>query len=296
MAPNAKLLHLLDLYPNNPLLLDISRWQGEVDFFKAKLRGVVGVYTRVTIADYYTDPLVKKYAKDINEAGLFRGDYHVTRADIKPIKQMDRYYRDRPSGDTPPALGIVLDNEISGRNITVKINKKKTEIQYKKFSRAGVTDNVLACKEIVERRDGIVPENYTYPYFFWDYLSANDELMEMPLWLAHYGVDVPGRLSARKDIFDMLKISRSSMIKWQALADGDNQGEFFGSSAHGLDVNLWMGGDGTLVDFMAYYGLTESDVPEPGDDPDDCKQMFYLGVEQGRREFKTQAMDSLKNL
>ena len=210
---------------------------------------------------------------------------------------MDKYYLNRPSKDTPPSLGIVLDNEISGRNITIQINKKKTEIEYKKFTKNQVIDNVLGCAEIIKSRDGITPKNYTYPYFFWDYMSGNKAINELGLWLAHFKTEIPGQLG-RKNIFDMLDMPRENIFMWQALADGDNQGEYFGSGAEGLDVNFFMHGDGTYQDFLSYYNLVDEDAPEPQIPvpPVDCTEAVQASYELGKRDGITQAIEAIQKL
>ena len=77
----------------------------------------------------------------------------------------------------------------------------------------------------------------------------SDQIRSLPLWIAHYGTDEPGLWRGRQ-LLEELGYDKNDWKIWQCMADADDQGPYFGSGAHGLDVNFF---NGTLKDFEKEY-------------------------------------------
>lgn len=265
--PNQKLINILNkfLLDDHSLGVDMSKWMGDTNFDILKKRGVHFAAFRTTIGNYYKDPMREIYFNNANAVNIHQTDYHVIRPDNSARSQMDNYFISRPSGDTPPILPVVLDNEIHGKSVTVWKNKKKKKykIVYKKFPPSQITDRLLECKEIIEIRDGKTPMHYTYLYFLIDYMEDSREVWEMDQWIAQFGTLTPGYLRKQSDRDRLAALNGGKGIPitiWQCLADADDQGPYFGAGAHGLDIDLFMfGGNDT---FDSRY-TTQGPTPPP---------------------------------
>ena len=287
-TPNQKLIEVLNKYPieSHSQGVDVSKHQGEVNFDTMKKRGVHYAAFRTTIGNYYKDPMRKTYQLNSLANQIHPTDYHVVRPDNSARSQMDNYFSTRPTGGTPPIWPMVLDDEIHGKEIKVKINKKKYKFVWKKFPRSQITDRLLECKEIVEERDGVTPLHYSYLYFLLDHLEDIPEVWEMDQWVAHFGTLKPGWVSGRNKLAALNKGKGIELIIWQCLANGDNQGPYFGSGAHGLDVDLFMlGGDDA---FDQRYGIGSPGEPPL---PPLSSEIHNKALEEGR-----EALEDLKIL
>lgn len=290
-TPNQKLLDVLKAYPNLSLGTDISRHQEDVDFATMKKRKVHFAAFRTSIGNYYVDPMREVYFLNASAAGIHQTDYHVVRPDNSAVSQMNNYFSSRPTGDNPPAWPMVLDNEIHGKSVQVKINKKKYKWVYKKFPTSQITDRLLECKEIVLERDGIMPIHYSYLYFLLDRLEDTPEIWEMDLWLAHFRTLRPGWISGRNKLATLNSGKGVEIVLWQCLVDGDDQGPYFGSGSHGLDIDLFMLGDDK--EFDRRY-IAEESPREP--EEDDLKKGYILGFEAGKKKTLENGIQALEDL
>ena len=218
-----RLKYLREFYPFNMLGVDVSRWQGYIDWDKMKSRGVEFAVIRNTVGDYYLDPMTNFYYQSCLKRGIYSSFYHVMRTQATAQDQMDWYFSQQPSR---PDFPIILDLEWEKiAENTVFFDPERT------------TERFLECAEIIKVRDGRNPIMYSAPYYLWDFVNYK-ELLKFPLWIAHYGVNYPGQSGSRNLLEEM---GFKSWAFWQCMADGDNQGEYFGSGAAGLDVNFYKG-------------------------------------------------------
>ena len=92
----------------------------------------------------------------------------------------------------------------------------------------------------------------------------------MTLFIAQYGTLTPGRLvqrfQKRLDALNNGKGIQDLILIWQCMADSDDQGPYFGSGAHGLDIDLFMRGDNDAFD--RYFNI-DGAAPEPPPGPSD---------------------------
>ena len=56
--------------------VDVSRWQGDIDWQTLRSQGANFVYIKATDGGDHLDPMFKKNWRDANKAGLKRGAYH----------------------------------------------------------------------------------------------------------------------------------------------------------------------------------------------------------------------------
>ena len=71
---------------NTSIGIDVSRWQGNVDFNKVKAAGIEFVIMRIGVIDegiYYVDSKYEEYLKKAKDAGLKIGVYVYTKAATK---------------------------------------------------------------------------------------------------------------------------------------------------------------------------------------------------------------------
>ena len=287
-TPNQKFLDLTAKFPidSHALGSDVSKWQGEINFELMRKRGIRYIAIRTSVGNYYLDPMRSVYYQNALANDIYPTDYHVIRPDNSVVSQMDKYFLNRPSGDTPPIWPMVLDDEIHGKSITVwkNKNKKKYKIVYKKFPPSQITDILLGCKEKVEERDGVTPIHYANLFFLFDFLEDVSDIWKMDLWIAQYGTLNPGRLNERfQPMLDALNNGQGIehlIYFWQGLADSDDQGPYFGSGSHGLDIDFYM--KGGIDDFISRYITAEEPPPPP---PPDCSGVRNDTIDEVKAKF-----------
>jgi len=152
--------------------IDVSRWQGEVNWELVAAAGYRFAVIRATIGDYYTDPRLYVNWSAARDAGLLVSAYHVVTPERSVDAQIDRLFdvlEDRESD-----LPLVLDIELS-----------------RGVSRDGITTCVRDCMQKVEQLDGRKPIVYTGKWFWNSYVSPSPEWSAYDLWVANYGVSSP---------------------------------------------------------------------------------------------------------
>ncbi|MGL5351952.1 MAG: LysM peptidoglycan-binding domain-containing protein [Clostridium sp.] len=151
--------------------IDISNWQGTVDFNAVKNSGVQIVYIKSTEADYFLDPYLNSNYSNAKSAGLLVGFYHFFRADVN-AKDQARYFANAISGKVPDCR-LALDIETS-----------------EGYNASQLSAMCVEFLEEVKRITGYEVVVYTYTYFAQTNLTR--ALSVYPVWIAHYGVDTPG--------------------------------------------------------------------------------------------------------
>ena len=68
----------------NQRVLDISAYQGEVDFQRVKQDGIWGVMLKATEGERYLSPAFEKNYQQAKQANLEIGAYHYLRASTVP--------------------------------------------------------------------------------------------------------------------------------------------------------------------------------------------------------------------
>ncbi len=162
--------------------VDVSRWQGEIDWPKLRSQGANFAYIKATDGGDHLDPMFRKNWREANEAGLRRGAYHFFYWCRTAGEQADWFIRNVPKveGALPP----VIDVEYNGES------KCK-----RRLSRAVVLEKMQVFMDKLERHYGQRPVIYTAPDFYRDNLKG--EFLDYPFWLRavaqHPSKVYPGR-------------------------------------------------------------------------------------------------------
>lgn len=152
--------------------IDVSSYQGEIDFKKVKDAGIEIVYIKATEGTYYTDPYLESNYKKAKENGIKVGFYHyVTARTEAQAKREAQYFVSKISGKNPDCK-LAMDFEVFG-------NLNKAEI-----NRVGLT-----FIQEVERLSGKQAILYSNAYTASNIWSG--ENTKYPLWVADYGVERP---------------------------------------------------------------------------------------------------------
>ena len=162
--------------------VDVSRWQGEIDWPKLRTQGANFAYIKATDGGDHLDPMFKTNWRRAKEAGIKRGAYHFFYWCRTAAEQADWFIRNVPRD--PEALPPVIDVEWNGES------RCKQNI-----SRQRVLEKMQVFMDKVERHYGQRPIIYTAPDFYKDNLT--NEFREYPFWLRavaqHPSKVYPGR-------------------------------------------------------------------------------------------------------
>jgi lysozyme len=162
--------------------VDVSRWQGEIDWPKLRSQGANFAYIKATDGGDHLDPMFKKNWRAAGEAGLRRGAYHFFYWCRTAGEQADWFIRNVPKA--PGALPPVIDVEWNGESRCKK-----------RPSRENVLEKMQVFMDKLEAHYGQRPIIYTAPDFYRDNLKG--AFPNHPFWLrsvaAHPSTVYPGR-------------------------------------------------------------------------------------------------------
>ncbi|MCC7534826.1 MAG: glycoside hydrolase family 25 protein [Deltaproteobacteria bacterium] len=151
--------------------IDVSRWQGDIDWDAVAGSGIDFAITRIGDG-LYEDPTFPGNYEAIAARGMVRGSYQFFRPVRDAMEQADiviRYLGRLGPGDLP----AVIDVE----------NTPGDALPSRDVMRA----QVRAWIDRVREGTGKTPMIYTGPYF-WDDNVASTDFADNPLWIAHWGV------------------------------------------------------------------------------------------------------------
>ena len=163
--------------------VDVSRWQGEMDWARLRTQGANFAYIKATDGGDHLDPMFKTNWKRAKDAGLKRGAYHFFYWCRTAGEQADWFIRNVPRD--PDALPPVIDVEYNG----------ESSCKYR-LSRAKAIEKMQVFMDKLERHYGKRPIIYTAPDFYKDNLSGG-AFPNHPFWLRavaqHPSIVYPGR-------------------------------------------------------------------------------------------------------
>lgn len=152
--------------------IDISNWQGSIDFSQVKKSGVQIVYIEATEGDFYTDPYLQEFYDGARSNGLLVGFYHFFTPAIPAIKQAE-YFTSAISGLVSNCR-LILDLEQAGG-----------------VSAQELSDMAVEFLKRVEDISGLSTGLYTYASFANNNITTGYGLENYPLWIAEYGASSP---------------------------------------------------------------------------------------------------------
>lgn len=163
--------------------VDVSRWQGNINWTTLKAQGANFVYIKSTEGDDHIDPSFRKNWNGAAKSGLLRGAYHFFYWCSSAESQAKWFIRNVPKvkGALPP----VIDVEWNHDSRTCKGKPPRTKVLAK----------MQLFMDMLEAHYGQRPVIYTAPDFYEDNLEGAFE--NHPFWLRavaeHPSVVYPGR-------------------------------------------------------------------------------------------------------
>ena len=170
--------------------VDVSKYQGTIDFAKIKAAGNTYVFVKATEGITSVDP---DYAHNITAAraaGLVVGSYHFYETDDDPSAQFGnfRQHADVKPGDLPP----VVDIEVLAQG-----------------SRPDLADDLKSFLAQMEQAYGAKPILYSGVSFANEYLSG---FSGYPLWVAEYTSAATPKVPAGWQTWTFWQYSQSGSV------------------------------------------------------------------------------------
>jgi len=243
-----EMLELVDMtelkLPDNgrPLGVDVSAYQGEMNWDAAKLRGVVFGAARCTVGNYYTDPTFDANYEGMKQAGILRTGYLVVRPEYDAASHVSLFTAKCKDPDLPP----VLDVEVKPPLLASASFKKN-------YEPGNYVMRILQIADLLEDAGYKTPLLYTYPFFIIDNLKSDPRLKRFPLWISHTAIDPAKILSAPR-----VPAPFDNWLFWQFSTDRNLQGSLYGASSRDIDLD-WYNGD--LSAFYRQFGTQEPEAP-----------------------------------
>ncbi len=162
--------------------VDVSRWQGRIDWAKLRRQGANFAFIKATDGGDHLDPMFRRNWKSAAEAGVPRGAYHFFYWCRNAESQAKWFIRNVPreAGALPPVIDVEWNGQSRCR---------------RKLSRERVLEKMTVFMDMLERHYGQRPIIYTAPDFYRDNLRG--AFPNHPFWLravADHPSDVyPGR-------------------------------------------------------------------------------------------------------
>lgn len=154
--------------------VDVSHFQGDVNWEELKSDGVLFAYAKATQGAYYTDPMYSTNWKNMDANNMYKGAYHFFVYNDEAEAQANHFIKtvSYTKQDLPPVL------DLEGGGVEGKVDVKNYQ------------SSVLKWLQMVEKSIGIKPVIYTNVSFGNTYLNA-PEFANYKLWLAEYTKEQP---------------------------------------------------------------------------------------------------------
>jgi len=224
--------------------IDVSKWQGVIDWQKAYDAGARFAFIRAGSADSstcepYTDSQFERNSVEAFKAGIHADYYWFFRPNCDANIQA-QYFSNLMLGKEAH-MYPVADVEVTG-GLTPK----------------GVHDRVWIFLDEIKEQIGRTTMVYTSPGFWNSNVSRNAWVHEYPLWVAHWGVTNPFLPYDWSDY-------NVDYTFWQTHVGDD--GPEYGMESQGLDHNVY---NGDYEKFLEEFQCQETpDECPPGCTPDD---------------------------
>jgi len=199
--------------------VDVSRWQGEIDWERLRSQGANFAYIKATDGGDHLDPLFRKNWRGAEAAGLRRGAYHFFYWCRTAGEQADWFIRNVPKieGALPPVIDVEWNGESSCK---------------RRPSPAKVREKMQVFMDKLEAHYGQRPVIYTAPDFYADNLKG--AFLDYPFWLRSVAAHPSKRYPGRKWVF------------WQYSGSGLSHG------VRGrIDLNVFYGSENQWQNWVA---------------------------------------------
>lgn len=153
--------------------IDVSAYQGNIDYREVKNAGIDIVYIKASEGDYLEDPEFRNNYEGARNNGLNIGFYHFVRARSEEEAQKEAEFFSKVISGTQPNCRLAMDFEVFG-NLSVEEINRISQVFLQKTQE-------LTGKEMV-----IYSNTYDARTIFSEELARN-----YPLWVAQYEVRRP---------------------------------------------------------------------------------------------------------
>jgi len=159
--------------------IDVSYWEGGIDWKKVRGDGVRYMFTKATEGEGYADPTLGDNWVGAKSVGILRGAYHFFHPNMNPVKQADHFINAvkklNDNGELPPVLDLEVTDNIASNAI---IDRAKSWLDR--------VEQQLKKRPIIYSSPGFLKYNFVVagggpPLWTKDYV----------LWIANYGVQQP---------------------------------------------------------------------------------------------------------
>src|SRR4030066_103468 len=228
----------------NAFGIDVSRYQGLIDFEKAKIDlpypiTFVGICAGISWG--YTDKWFIRNWSEFKSIKKFRSAYHALYPGENSIKQMDHFFS-------------LLRNDIGELPLTID-----AELHHNQ-SRRTITNKIIDCAGIIYRRTGNFPLLYTRTEWLNTY-TYPDELSFLQLWLAQY-LNVEKNQVYAKEHPGPPTLPKG-FTNWTFHQTGSKTPPSYGVQSKSLDYDRF---NGTLEMFLDKFDLTNEQLDLTLDD------------------------------
>ena len=152
--------------------IDISEFQGEIDFEEVRRSGIEAVYIRVSAGEYTDEYFAENYER-AKAAGLKIGFYHyVTARSVDEGRRQARFFASLAAGREPD-MRLAMDFEYFGSLSVSQIN--------------AISEAYLDELTALTRREAVIYSDLSNARNIFSRALAE----KYPLWAAQYGADEP---------------------------------------------------------------------------------------------------------
>lgn len=152
--------------------IDISEFQGEIDFEEVRRSGIEAVYIRVGTGEYTDEYFAENYER-AKAAGLKIGFYHyVTARSVDEGRRQARFFASLAAGREPD-MRLAMDFEYFGSLSVSQIN--------------AISEAYLDELTVLTRREAVIYSDLSNARNIFSRALAE----KYPLWAAQYGADEP---------------------------------------------------------------------------------------------------------
>ncbi|MEJ2710952.1 MAG: glycoside hydrolase family 25 protein [Anaerolineales bacterium] len=233
----------------NPILIDVSRWQGQMDWEVAFNAGARAAILRAGSIDNGTGDCFKDSQFDNNTANAPNfmpvAYYWYFRPNHDPIKQAN-FFSDLVSPTS--FFHLFADVETTGG-----------------LQSAQLTDTVARFVNKLRQNFGSKVGIYTRASFWNPFIARKNLWSSLDLWIARY---IRIQESPWSDSESLRPLDWNDWKIWQFSADGNFRGAEFGAESKHIDVNIF---NGDFSDLSEYCSTEISPVvaPEPRPEPEE---------------------------
>ncbi|MGB9178037.1 MAG: GH25 family lysozyme [Pyrinomonadaceae bacterium] len=154
--------------PGNPVGIDVSKYQGNVNWTNVAAAGVSFAFARVSDGANSKDAFFAQNWAGMKNAGIIRGAYQFFRANQDPVAQanlMVAAVGQLGPGDLAPVIDIETGNGVNAGGIVAAVSKWQQ-----------VVESALGRQIIV----------YTARGFWQGNVGNSTQFADRPLWVANY--------------------------------------------------------------------------------------------------------------